>query len=273
MNKRQFLTTIGASALALGAATLGVPEVLAASDAGFQRLYIERNGAIYWVNHLTGNYRRLTSYFWYCGPMAGIKEKLYVLCDGLYELHTLTGEYRKVTTDIISGMNFIAFGEKLYSTYFGRVYVVNPTDGTYKQLEAHSPSVALVEWLVVNAQGKFYALCRAWRDDTTLLVLHSIDVERGTSSQLSEDDWSGIRSGCLTALDDKLYAVSNGRLYVIDGLTGKYSTLSDDNWWGTRELVALDGNLYALHGYGLYRINPRTAHTLWLRVCGTMPSL
>lgn len=130
------------------------------------------------------------------------------------------------------------------------LYRVDPRTGTY--LEAVGQGSADRGWhartMVASANdlfifeptGNVYRLS---------LVDHSI-------TQLGET-WRDVRTAAM--IGDRLFAVANRTLYLIDPDTGDGGAL--DGTWDTRYLVGLGDSLYAWEAdNNLYRVDPASGH-------------
>jgi hypothetical protein len=176
MNKRQFLATT-ASTLALGMANAVLPPQILAQPAT-RGLYAAWDNAIYYINHRTGAYRKITDNSWVnVTGMSAVKDKLYVICNQyFYELNPTNGEYRKLSNDLwYETYDLVTIGNELYAVFLSLVYRVKTSDGSYTKLEGGIPNLGDVTCLTTT-NGKLYALRGAW--------LYSIDTKTGEYKQL-----------------------------------------------------------------------------------------
>jgi hypothetical protein len=248
MNKRQFLATAGASALALSLKSSTAVQAQGLANKG---LYMIWQGKLYQFNHTTGEARKLSDDNWAStGLMTSLNGKLYASAGNLlYMINPNDGTYKKLSSDSWIGTAFLyGAGSDLYAISQGKFYRISPTDGTFKEIPTKTLEFIGVKNLVL-CNGKMYCIAG---------TLCTIDTTTGAVVSVSKDNWGATAPDLFTTLGSVLYVVNGGALYSINPADGAYKQLSEDDWSSAKELVALDGKLYIYADSAVYSIDPQT---------------
>jgi len=170
--------------------------------------------------------------------------KLYVVCNGLYEVDPATGAYERLGTGEWAGAKHMAaLGEHLYLVHEGTIYKTDK-QGSWEELTSDWGATEAI----VGLGDQLYVVCNG---------LYAVDPGDGTYERLGTGEWSGARH--MAALGDHLYLVHEGTIYKTDK-AGAWETLADD-YAATESMAALDGFLYLVCN-GLYRVDPSSGEYL-----------
>jgi len=124
--------------------------------------------------------------------------KLYVVCNGLYEVDPATGAYERLGTGEWAGAKHMAaLGEHLYLVHEGTIYKTDKA-GAWETLAddyAATESMAALD-------GFLYLVCNG---------LYRVDPSSGEYLRIGTDKWDG--AGHMAALGGKLYMVHAGTIY------------------------------------------------------------
>jgi hypothetical protein len=251
MNKRQFLATAGASALALSlkpSATIQAHQAQGSTNKG---LYMIWQGKLHQFNQTTGETRKLSDDNWAStGLMTSLNGKLYASAGNLlYMINPNDGTYKKLSNDSWIGTAFLyGAGSDLYAISQGKFYRISPNDGTFKEIPTKTLEFIGVKNLVL-CNGKMYCITGS---------VCTIDTTTGSVAAVKNDNWGATAPDLFTTLGGMLYVINSGTLYSINPTDGAYKALSEDDWSSAKELVALDGKLYIYADSAVYSLDPQT---------------
>jgi len=260
MNRRTFLATsasASASALLLSgltnsptlplSPTLSTPALQTPSAKGCYTIW---QGKLQFINHQTGEVRKLSDENWSATNfMTALGGKLYAINANLLYMINPDGTYRKLRLDSWIGTAFLyGTGSDLYAISQGKLYRINSADGSFKEIPTKTLEFISVKNLVWCA-GKMYCIAG---------TLCTIDLQTGSVTSVSKDNWGASAADLFTALGNTLYVINSGTLYSINPTDGSYKAVSEDDWSSAKKLFSLDGRLYLYADSALYSIDPQT---------------
>jgi hypothetical protein len=256
MNKRQFLATAGASALALSLKPSFDPSsdpssALHAQGSTNKGLYLIWQGKLHQFNQTTGEVRKIADDNWSATSfLTTLGGKLYAInANLLYMINPNDGTYKKLSTDSWIGTAYLyGAGTELYAISQGKFYRISTNDGTFKEVPTKMLEFISVKNLV-QCNGKMYCIAG---------TLCTIDTTTGAVVSVSKDSWGATSADLLAAIGSTLYMVNSGTLYAVESTNGSYKAVSEDDWSSAKELVALDGKLYLYADSAVYSLDPQT---------------